>query len=134
MDVASLQEIRWKCKSLIGISKFTLCYSGNKDRQGIRGVRFIVSKKAGKSVLGFSPICERICILRIKGKIHNIIFVNVYAPTDDTEDEIVDEFYETLQSVCDELPKRDAIITIGNFNAKLGKEQIYKDIIGRQPT
>jgi hypothetical protein len=69
-------------------------------------------------------------------KVNYIIltFVNVYAPTEDTEDEIVDEFYETLQSVCDELPKYDAVITLGDFKAKLGKEQIYRDIIGIQPT
>jgi hypothetical protein len=82
-------------------------------------------------VLGFSPICERICTLRINGKFHNITFVNAYASTEDTEDEIVEEFYKTLQSVCDEIPKHDAIITLGHFNAKLGKEQIYRDIIGR---
>jgi exonuclease III len=106
-------------------------YSGNEDRQGNRGVGFIVSKKINRSVLGFTPICDRICTLRIKGKFHNITFINVYAPTDDTEDEITDEFYATLQLVCDELPKYDAVITLGDFNAKLGKEQMYRDIIGR---
>jgi exonuclease III len=131
MDVVALQEIRWKGKGLIRKSKFNIYFSGNEDRQGNRGVGFIVSKKINRSVLGFSPICERICTLRIKGKFHNITFVNVYAPTEDTEDEIVDEFYATLQLVCDELPKHDAIITLGDFNAKLGKEQMYRDIIGR---
>ena len=131
MDAAALQEICWKGKGTIRKSKFTLYYSGNEDRQGNRGVGFIVSKKANKSVLEFAPICERICTLRIKGKLHNIIFVNVYAPTEDTEDEIVDEFYETLQSVCDELPKHYTVITLGEFNTKLGKEQIYRDFIGR---
>jgi len=131
MDAAALQEIRWKGKGTIRKSKFTLYYSGNEDRQGNRGVGFIVSKKANKSVLGFAPICERICTLRIKGKLHNITFVNVYAPTEDTEDEIVDEFYETLQSVCDELPKHYTVITLGEFNTKLGKEQIYRDFTGR---
>jgi len=77
------------------------------------------------------PICERIRTLRVKGKFHNITFINVYAPTEDTAYEIVDEFYETLQVVCDEIPKHDAIITLGDFNANLGKEQLYKDIIGR---
>ena len=129
MDVADLQEIRWKGKGSLRKLKFSLHYSGNEDSQGNRGVGFIVSKKVSRSVLGFSPICERICTLRIKGKFHNITFVNVYAPT---EDETVDEFYEALQSVCDELPKHDAIITLGDFNAKPGKEQSYKDIIGRQ--
>ena len=129
MDVVALQEIRWKGKGSLRKLKFSLHYSGNEDSQGNRGVGFIVSKKVSRSVLGFSPICERICTLRIKGKFHNITFVNVYAPT---EDETVDEFYEALQSVCDELPKHDAIITLGDFNAKPGKEQSYKDIIGRQ--
>jgi len=131
MVAVALQEIHWKGKGTSRKSKFTMYYSGNEDRQGNRGVGFIVSKKVNKSVLGFSPICERICTLRIKCKLHNITFVNVYAPTVDTEDEIVDEFYETLQSVCDELPKYDAVITVGDFNAKLGKEQIYRDTIGR---
>jgi len=130
MDVVALQEIRWKGKGSIRKVKFTLPYSGN-DRQGNRGVGFIVSKKATRSELGFSPISQRICTLRIKGKFHNITFVNVYAPTEDTEDEIVDEFYETLQSVCEEIPKHDAIITLGDFNAKLGKEQLYIYVIRR---
>jgi hypothetical protein len=77
--------------------KFTLHYSGN-DRQGNRGVDFIVSKKASSSVLGFSPISERMCTLRIKDKFHNFTFVNVRvcALTEDTEDELVDEFHETF--------------------------------------
>jgi exonuclease III len=103
MDVIAPQEICWKGKGLIRKWKFTLYYSGNEDGQGNQGVGFIVFKNASRSVLGFSPICERICTLRIKGKSHNITFVNVYAPTEDTEDEIVDEFYETLQLACDGL-------------------------------
>jgi hypothetical protein len=43
----------------------------------------------------------------------------------------MDEFYETLRVVCDEIPKHDTSITLGDFNAKLGREQLYKDIIGR---
>jgi len=130
MDVVALQEIRWQGKGSIRKVKFTLHYSGN-DRQGNRGVGCIVSEKASRSALRFSPISERICTLRIKGKFHNITFVNVHAPTEDAEDEIVDELYDTLKSVCDEIPKHDAIIMLGDFNTKLGKEQLYKDIIGR---
>ena len=81
MEVVALQEIRWKGKGIIRKSKFNIYYSGNEDRKGNRGVGFIVSKEINRSVLGFSPICERICTLRIKGKFHSITFVNVYAPT-----------------------------------------------------
>jgi exonuclease III len=63
MDVTALQEIRWKGNGIIRKLKYVMYYSGNEIRQGNRGVGFIVSKKASKSVLGFSPISERICTL-----------------------------------------------------------------------
>jgi exonuclease III len=132
MDVVALQEIRLKGKGSIRKLKFTLHYSGNYVRQGNRGIGCIVSKKVSRSVAGFSPICDRICTLRIKCKLNNITFVNVYALTEGTEDETVDEFYETLQVVCDKMSKHDAIKTLGDFNVKIGKEQSYKDVIGRQ--
>jgi len=46
IDAVTLQEIHWKGKGTIRKSKFTMYYSGNEDRQGNRGVGFIVSKKA----------------------------------------------------------------------------------------
>jgi exonuclease III len=98
MGVVALQEIRWKGKGSIRKSKCILHYSGNDVRQGNRGVGFIVSKKASSSVPGFSPICDRICTLGIKGKFRKITFVNVHASTEDNEDETVDEFYETLMN------------------------------------
>ena len=36
-----------------------------------------------------------------------------------------------MQSVCDDVIKHDAVTTLDDFNAKLGNEQIYTDIIGR---
>jgi exonuclease III len=45
MDVATLQEIRWKGNGIIRKLKYTMYYSGNENRQGNRGVGFIVSKK-----------------------------------------------------------------------------------------
>ena len=120
MDLVALQEIRLRGRGSIRKSKFTLHYSRDDVKQGYQGAGFIVSKKVSRSVLGLSPICDRICTLRFKSKFHNITFVNVYAPTGDAEDETADEFYETLQAVCDEIPKHDGLrlvqyATINNF-------------------
>ena len=62
-NVVTVQEILWKGKGSIRKLKFTLHSSGNENRQGNRGVSFIVSKKASRSVMGFLPICKRICTL-----------------------------------------------------------------------
>ena len=84
IDVIALHELCWEGKNSIRKLKFTLDYSGNEDKQSNRGVGFIFSKKASRSVLGLSPICERIHTLQLKGKFNNITSVNAYAPTEDT--------------------------------------------------
>jgi len=82
---------------MIRKSKFTLYYAGDDIKQGHRGVCFIVSKKASRSMLGLSLSCSRIRTLRMKGKFRNTTFVNVCAPTEDAEDEKVNEFYERIK-------------------------------------
>jgi len=38
--------------------------------------------------LGFEPISDCICKLRVKGKFYNVTLINIYAPTEDKEEEI----------------------------------------------
>ena len=87
IDVVALQEVRWKGKGEIRKSNFTLYFSGNEEKQGHKGVGFIVSKQFNKSVMGFTPVSDRLCMLKVKGKFHNMLFNNVYAPIEDADDE-----------------------------------------------
>jgi hypothetical protein len=45
-----------------------------------------------------------------------------------------DSFYDEIDDIYGECPKRDCKIIIGDMNAKVGKEQIYRPVIGKQPT
>ena len=36
-------------------------------------------------ILRFEPIFDRICKLRVKGKLYNITLISIYAPTEDKE-------------------------------------------------
>jgi len=40
-------------------------------------------------------------------------------------------FYEELQRTQDRVPKHDVIIIMGDMNAKLGKEKVFSQVIGR---
>jgi exonuclease III len=62
----------------------------------------------------------------------DIIVLNVHAPTDDKCDDIKDSFYEELEGVFDQLPKYNTKILLGDFNAKVGKEDIFKPTIGNE--
>ena len=55
----------------------------------------------------------------------------MYAPTKDKTDPEKEKFYEELQLVIDQTPKSDTILVLGDANAKLGKEDIYKEVSGK---
>jgi hypothetical protein len=47
-------------------------------------------------------------------------------------DDIKDRFYEELEYVFDKFPKYRMKILIGDFNAKVGREDIFKPTIGNE--
>ncbi|XP_073986277.1 uncharacterized protein [Rhodnius prolixus] len=83
-----------------------------------------------KDVIGFQPINDRICTLRLKGKFANLSLISVHAPTEDTEAETKEEFYAGLEQVYNRIPNHDVKLLLGDFNAKVGKEQDYRPTIG----
>ena len=43
-----------------------------------------------------------------------------------------DDFYEQLQKIVDEVPRHDMILVIGDWNAKVGEQQIVEEgIVGK---
>jgi len=62
----------------------------------------------------------------LRGGRRNIIVLNVHAPCEDKSDDVKDSFYEELGRVFDQFPRYDMKILLGDFNAKVGKEDILK--------
>jgi endonuclease/exonuclease/phosphatase family metal-dependent hydrolase len=58
--------------------------------------------------------------------------LNVHAPTEDKTDDVKGSFYEELQRVFYKFPKYHMKILLGDFNAKVGTEEIFKPTIGNE--
>ena len=56
----------------------------------------------------------------------NIIVLNVHAPSKKKSDDSKGSFYEDLQQVFDHFPKYHMKTLLGDFNAKVGRENIFK--------
>jgi exonuclease III len=69
------------------------------------------------------------CII-LRGCWCHIIVLNVHAPTGDKTDDVKDSFYEELERVFDKFRKYHMKILLGDFSAKVGKEDIFKPTIG----
>ena len=56
-----------------------------------------------------------------KGKPFNITVIQVYAPTSNVE---LERFYEYLQELLELTPQKDVLFIIGDWNAKVGRQEI----------
>jgi exonuclease III len=77
-------------------------------------------------------VSDRMSYITLKGRWCDIIVLNVHAPTEDKDDDKKDSFYEELEQVCDQFPRHHMKIMLGDFNAKVGREDIFRPIIGNE--
>ena len=132
-DILGLAEVRWT-----GFGETTteeghrIWYSGDETKHQ-HGVGFIVNKDRVKSVINCRPINSRIISIRIAAAPLNITIIQVYAPTSDYDDEEIEGFYEDLDKTIKEAPKKDIIVVMGDWNAKVGEDahEHWAGIVGR---
>ena len=53
----------------------------------------------------------------------NIRVIQVYAPTSNTKEAEVEQFYEDLQDLLELTPKKYVLFIIGDWNAKVGSQE-----------
>ena len=63
---------------------------------------------------------NRMISIHFQGKSFNITVIQVYAPTSNAEEAEVKRFYEDLQDLLELTPKKDVLVIIGDWNAKVG--------------
>ena len=62
--------------------------------------------------------------LCFQGKPFSITAIQVYAPTSNAEEAKVEGFYEDLQDLLELTPKKDILFITGDWNAKVGSQEI----------
>jgi hypothetical protein len=92
--------------------------------------RYFIHKRIVSGVKRVEFVSNRMSYIILRGRWCNIIVLNVHAPTEDKIDDIKDRFYEELEQVFDKFPKYHVKILLGDFNAKVGREDIFKPTTG----
>ena len=64
--------------------------------------------------------------VHFQGKSFNITVTQVYAPTTNAEEAEVEWFYEDLQGLLELTPPNDILFIIGDWNAKVGSQEILE--------
>jgi hypothetical protein len=75
-------------------------------------------------------VSDRMSYIILRGRWCDIFVLNVHAPTEDEIDDVNVSFYEELERVFSKFPKYHMKILLGDFNAKVCREYIFKPTIG----
>lgn len=107
MDIVALQEIRWTGNGEQKLDDYMLLYGGNTTERHELGTGFMIKRKLWNSLINFTAMNERLSMLRLQTKKFKITLLNIHAPTEETDQDIKDDFYETLEGFFDSIPKTD---------------------------
>ena len=76
------------------------------------------------AVLGCSLKNDRMITVHFQGKSFYITVIQVYPPITNAEEAEVELFYEDPQDLLELTPKEDVLFIIGDWNAKVGSQEI----------
>jgi hypothetical protein len=131
LDLVGAQEVRWEGGGTEPAGEYTFFYrKGNEDHE--LGTGIFVHKRIISAFKRVEFVSERMSYIILKGRWCHIIVLNIHSPTEDMTDDVNDSFYEELERVFDKFPKYHMKILLGDFNAKVGREEIFKLTIGNE--
>ena len=74
----------------------------------------MVNKRVQNAVHGCNLKNDRMISVCFQGKPFNITVIQVYDPTNNTEETEFEQFYEDLQDLLEQTPKKDVLFITGD--------------------
>ena len=129
LDILAIQEVRREGQDSIRQGKYTFYYGGTQSHNF--GTGFRMKNSILSAVQNIEFVNERLSYVTIRTRWCNTVLINVHAPTDEADDNDKDTFYDELERLFDRFPKYNTKIVLGDFNAKVGREEKYRPTIGK---
>ena len=123
VDILGISELKWTGMGEFNSNDHYIYYCGQESLKR-NGVALILKKRVRNAVLGCNLNNDRMISVYFQGKPLNITVIQVYAPTSNAEEAEVEQFYEDLQDLLELTPKKDFPFIIGDWNAKVGCQEI----------
>ena len=123
ITILGISEIKWTGMGEFNSDDHYIYYCGQESLRR-NGVALIINKRVWNAVLRCNLKTNRRISVRFQGKPFTVTVIKIYAPTSNAEEAEVEQFYEDLQDLLELTPKKDVLFIIGDWNAKVGSQEI----------
>ena len=137
IDIAALSETRFPgTGELEEVSGgYTYFWSGKPPEENRQsGVGFAIRTEIARNLESLpTGVNDRLMTLRLSTENgQHITLISCYAPTMTNSEQKKESFYTNLRTILSSVPYHDQIILLGDFNARVGKEDhIWPGVLGR---
>ena len=122
INISGITELKWTGMGEFNSDDHYIYYCGQESLRR-KGVDFIVIKTVEMQYLGAISKQQNVSVC-FQSKPFNITVIQVYSPTSNAEEAEVERFYEDLQDLLELTPQKDVLFIIGDWNAKVGSQEI----------
>ena len=123
VDILRISELKCTGMGEFNSDDHYIYYCGQESLRR-NGLAIMVNKRVRNAVLGCNLKNNRMISVCFQGEPFNITVIQVYAPTSNAEEAEVEWFYEDLQDLLEQTPKKDVLFIIGDWNAKVRIQEI----------
>lgn len=124
IKIAAISETKRKQNGSKETNNYIQLYSGvNRQERARAGVILMIHKSLRSSIDYYKFWNERLIEVRIKLRRGFMTVIGTYAPVEGDEDNS-ELFYNKLQIIINKVNKSDMLLLLGDFNARIGNNEV----------
>ena len=132
LDILGVSEAHLRGCGEKEVDGVEVVYSGVTEERVKGGVAVLISENLSVGVKEWRCVNERLMKVRLKLENRWLTVVQVYAPTEDSAEELKTSFYDSLEELLASVPKSDQLVVMGDFNARVGRDATtWNGVIGK---
>ncbi|XP_019244391.1 PREDICTED: craniofacial development protein 2-like [Nicotiana attenuata] len=129
INIACVQETRWKGTRARDVDGFKLWYSGSAG--GKNGVGILVDRDLRELVVEVRRVDDRLMSIRLVVGGFTVNVISAYAPQVRLDQEVKKKFWEDLDEMVRSIPHTENLFIGGDFNGHIGDSaRGYDDVHG----